>query len=86
MLSVYRSGVYEADDCGNAISDLNHAMAMVGYGEDSATGLGYWVIRNSWGAQWAEDGYMRVRRGTNVCGVEADVGYVKTNLALSSYA
>lgn len=58
-------------------------MALVGYGKDSATGLDFWVVRNSWGTSWGEAGYIRVRRGTNVCGVETDVGFVKTNLAVT---
>lgn len=81
-----RSGVYDATDCLSTYWDLNHAMALVGYGKDAASGLDFWVIRNSWGTTWGISGYMLVRRGVNRCGVETDVAYVKSNLALSSYA
>ena len=78
-----RSGVYDANDCKKGLADLNHAMDLVGYGTDDASGLDYWIVRNSWGNGWGVDGYILVRRGVNTCGVESDVGYVKTNLAVT---
>ena len=52
----YGSGVLDGD-CGN---DLDHGVLAVGYGseEDSM----YWRIKNSWGTQWGEDGFIRVKR------------------------
>jgi cathepsin L len=35
---------------------------LVGYGTDAATGLDYYLVRNSWSAGWGEDGYIRVAR------------------------
>lgn len=53
----YDSGVY--DGCNkNAIID--HAVQLVGYGEEDGTK--YWIVRNSWGEDWGESGYIRLKR------------------------
>ncbi len=70
----FRSGVYNDRSCdGNG---RNHAVNIVGYGRDSASGLDYWVLRNSWGSGWGQGGYMLIQRGVNKCDMESDVGYV----------
>jgi KDEL-tailed cysteine endopeptidase len=52
----YRGGIFEGP-CGTTI---NHEMALVGYGTDA--GRDYWILQNSWGSKWGEDGYMRLSR------------------------
>ena len=59
----YASGVIDADDCdqkvydpttGEDLNDINHAVLIVGYGTDEATGLDYWLIKNSWNTTWGD--------------------------------
>ena len=34
--------------------------------------MDYWIVANSWSADWGESGYFKIRRGTNECGIEAN--------------
>lgn len=71
----YSHGVLDDYLCCDAASDsscvynLNHAVLVVGYGHDSASGLDYWLIKNSWSTSWGESGYFKLKRGTGHCGV-----------------
>jgi len=64
----YRSGVYYHV---SGRSHGGHAVKMVGWGHDDESNMDYWLIANSWNNDWAEDGFFRIRRGTNECGIEA---------------
>lgn len=54
----YHGGVFTG--CSKSAMDLNHAVILVGYGEED--GLKYWTVRNSWSPTWGEKGYIRVLR------------------------
>ena len=63
----YNSGVYVSKVCLNGPSDVNHAVLAVGYGTED--GIDYWLIKNSWGAAWGDNGFFKMQRGVNMCGV-----------------
>jgi len=46
-------------------TDINHAVTLVGWGTDPNTNVNYWLVKNSWGPGWGENGYFRIRRGNN---------------------
>jgi len=73
--SLYTGGVYSADNCGTTTDDVNHAVLAVGYGTDWITGVPYWTVKNSWGADWGIDGYFYIERGVNMCALAACASY-----------
>nr|ABQ23398.1 cathepsin L isotype 1 [Trypanoplasma borreli] len=46
---------------------IDHGVLIVGYDDTAPTP--YWIIKNSWTANWGEDGYIRVAKGSNMCGL-----------------
>ncbi|KAK8842487.1 hypothetical protein M9Y10_026076 [Tritrichomonas musculus] len=65
----YSSGIYDNPDCTG--DSLSHAVGLVGYGAEN--GVEYWIVRNSWGKMWGEDGYVRMSRNkNNQCGVATE--------------
>ena len=48
-----------------------HAVKIVGWGKQGEDK--YWIVANSWGTSWGEDGYYRIVAGSNACGVATDV-------------
>ncbi|XP_058749683.1 cathepsin B-like protease 2 [Vicia villosa] len=65
----YKSGVYK-HITGSAIG--GHAVKLIGWGT-SDEGEDYWLIANQWNTNWGDDGYFKIRRGTNECGIEEEV-------------
>ncbi|KAL4204946.1 hypothetical protein AMTRI_Chr01g112240 [Amborella trichopoda] len=59
----YSEGVFTGD-CG---TQLNHAVTIIGYGTED--GVDYWLIKNSWGEAWGDNGYMKLKRGDDLCGI-----------------
>ena len=63
----YTSGILSSAQCP---SEIDHAILAVGYGQEDNTW--YYIVKNSWGASWGEDGYIRLEAtedGAGICGV-----------------
>lgn len=70
----YKEGIYTDPNCNG--TNLNHAMVAVGYGVDEKTKEPYWLVKNSYGVGWGEEGYIRYRRDfNNLCGIASDASY-----------
>ena len=52
--------------------DRNHSVVILGWGKDPKTGVGYWIVRNSYGPKWGMDGDFLVKRGDNDFGMEVE--------------
>jgi len=72
----YKEGVFfQSSTIGQP---LNHAVLIVGYGYDESSGLGYWMVKNSWGTEWGDKGYIKIARGFNMCGIASTPMYPLT--------
>jgi len=67
-LLAYKGGIYVHQ--GGKL-DGGHAVKLVGWGVENK--VPYWIIANSWNQDWGEDGYFRMLRGVNECGIEGGV-------------
>lgn len=73
----YKGGIIDGATCG---TKLDHGVLIVGYGVDN--GNKYWLVKNSWGALWGENGYVRIardetKRGAGVCGIAAQPSFIE---------
>ncbi|MEW5302247.1 MAG: hypothetical protein WDW36_005049 [Sanguina aurantia] len=73
-LMYYTGGVLDS-----GCTELNHGVLAVGYGTDES-GVPYWLVKNSWGGAWGEEGYFRLKYGEGLCGIETAASFpVKTS-------
>ena len=57
-------------ECCQYPSCLDHGVLAVGYGVDKETKAEYWLVKNSWGSTWGDEGYIKMARNKfNMCGV-----------------
>ncbi|KAL3833311.1 hypothetical protein ACJIZ3_008047 [Penstemon smallii] len=73
-LQLYSSGVFTGH-CG---TQLDHGVVAVGYGTEN--GIDYWIVRNSWGSDWGENGYFKLERNlignpSGKCGIVMEASY-----------
>jgi len=72
---LYASGILTNPDCG---TELDHGVLIVGYGEENDQK--YWLVKNSWGTTWGEDGYVKIARTENIsdagiCGIAMEPSF-----------
>ncbi|XP_043688370.1 senescence-specific cysteine protease SAG12-like [Telopea speciosissima] len=70
----YSSGLFT----GECSTNLDHAVTVIGYGENN-DGTKYWLLKNSWGTGWGENGYMKIQRDVaekeGLCGLAMKASY-----------
>lgn len=55
------------DVCDGAVAKIDHCVTLVGWG--TKEGTAYWIIKNSWGENWGNNGYIYLKYGENTCGL-----------------
>ena len=73
----YMSGIINENISKCPAEGVNHMALLVGYGYDESKKMDYWIVQNSWGKEWGEKGYFRIRRGNGTCNINS---YVFTGL------
>ena len=75
IFQFYSGGVVSSTKCGK---ELDHGVLVVGYGQENS--VPYWLVKNSWGNQWGENGYIKIERSESnsdpgVCGIAMQPSY-----------
>jgi len=63
----YKSGIFNDPDCPK--NSANHAMLTVGWKYSTKFKKTKWIVKNSWGKSWGQDGYIFLEYGKNICGM-----------------
>jgi len=74
QLQFYVDGIWNYWLC---LTETDHGVTVTGYGQEGETM--YWNVKNSWGSNWGENGYLRMARkdekGPGMCGIASDPHY-----------
>jgi len=72
----YSSGIIDENSC-KSNTEINHYALIVGF--DHLDGKDYWIVKNSWGTEWGQDGYMYIERqkgeSRGTCGIALEAEY-----------
>eukprot|EP00931_Biecheleriopsis_adriatica_P045393 TRINITY_DN26000_c0_g1_i2.p1 TRINITY_DN26000_c0_g1~~TRINITY_DN26000_c0_g1_i2.p1 ORF type:complete len:289 (+),score=72.28 TRINITY_DN26000_c0_g1_i2:256-1122(+) len=71
----YSKGIYTSEDCKSNPKGVTHAALALGYGADPVTGVSYWIVKNSWGYSWGEEGFFKIEAFKNMCGIADCMAY-----------
>ena len=76
IFAYYAGGILNTPMCGTT---LDHGVVAVGYGVEN--GVEFYIVRNSWGPDWGEQGYIRigVQEGKGICGIQTASVWPETN-------
>jgi len=75
-------GILEKGSCSGAYNTLDHCVQLVGY--DTTASTPYWIVKNSWGSSWAQNGFIYLPMGENSCGIADEAMYVTAEMVSSS--
>ena len=87
-LQLYGGGIVRMHDCPpadiNPLLAINHAAVLVGWGYDKDSNQPYWILKNSYDADWGEDGYAKLsmelgENGYGTCGLYTEQNYPLTD-------
>jgi KDEL-tailed cysteine endopeptidase len=82
---LYTGGIIDSAKCG---TNLDHGVLVVGYGADEDTGALYWLVKNSWGVTWGDQGYVKIARSTStsdpgICGIAMQPSFPTASSAIA---
>lgn len=79
LFQSYSEGVLTSTSCG---TNLDHGVLIVGYGREN--NIDYWLVKNSWGPTWGDNGYVKIARSNSnsdpgICGIAMDPSFPVVN-------
>jgi hypothetical protein len=85
VFQFYSGGVLDSYKCG---TDLDHGVLIVGYGNEK--GIDYWLVKNSWGSSWGDNGYIKIKRSNStddigICGIASSPSYPVSKIKSDKY-
>lgn len=81
VFQFYKGGVITSPDCSKLESPVDSAVTIVGFGHDTHLKVDYWLIKNSWGKTWGDEGFARLAiddNGPGICNIQTECSVVFT--------
>lgn len=70
----FLSGIIQ-HECDSSTEDVNHAVLIVGF--DRSGPVPYYIVQNTWGDQFADNGFVKIAFGNNTCGIATQISLAK---------